>query len=682
MPDRFLDADDLFALESISHLHTLNPFEPAWEALQRQATYVSAYVPAGGASPAEGTLTREVWHLLENYTIRLGRAGYYLSTGATGTAPELATYQRAALYRLWEDFAPLLQKIIDQDAVDVPFYDSFVQSHRSYFGYPGLTPPEPAHLLAVYYQALRAWYFPATKILGRSPSAVAARVALWQANLGGDLCAYVDSLYRHMDEIPVLITGETGTGKELAAECIGWSRYIPFDPGTRHFARRYGEDFHVRNLCEVPADLLPSALFGHKRGAFTGATADAPGYFALAGQHGTLFLDEAGEIPEHVQAKLLRPFQNREYVPVGELRPRKIQGRLLFATHRDLEALCKEGKFRPDLHERMNGFHVHMPSLRQMLAEAPGELVRYVRAFVAGKLEGPEHVERWTERVTSSIRATRSDYLWTRNLRELKNYTERYVLTNGRVTEPTPVGRTPAAVIPAMVTTPLPAEGTAGTPESTCLPSSGILGPKAKKGEATLEEVNRSLATRVLVLTGQNKAETRAAVGDRLADGGRLIDPAAPGALAEGVEVGDRRRGDGAGARSASRAVSGASAFRSPRPAGRSPSPQRRRSSACRRSGCAPTASPRTPWSTASAPSRAPSNPEAGSGGARPRRRGSLRATRHAEARTGSSAASRGCSSSAGRATRRPPRPARPARASIPPSARAVGSGWRRRWRP
>src|SRR6185436_7365775 len=203
-------------------------------------------------------------------------------------------------------------------------------------------------LLPLFWQARRTWHFAATKIHGASPSAAAARAAVWAANMTGDVCAYADSLHHHMDEIPVLITGEMGTGKDLAAQCIGSSRYILFDAGARRFARKYDEDFHVRNICEVPGDLLPSALFGHKKGSFTGATADMPGFFGLAGQHGTLFLDEAGEIPLPVQAKLLRPFQNREYVPVGASRPLPIQGRLVFATNADLEAKCRKGEFRAD----------------------------------------------------------------------------------------------------------------------------------------------------------------------------------------------------------------------------------------------------------------------------------------------------------------------------------------------
>ena len=415
-------------LEPISRLHATNPFEPAWEALLKDALRGN-YVPEdGGACSRVATLGRNVERITEPLAMQLAGIGSRLARGVAATPMELAVYQGAAIYGLWDAYGTRLQRIVDDDGVDAPFYDHYLEKYRFLFDHPGLKVPDPAHLFALLYQARRAWYFPATKILGGSASATTVCASLWRVSMGSEICAYAESVYRHMDEIPVLITGETGTGKELAAECIGGSRYIPFDAGTRRFVRKYREDFHARNLCEVPAELQESALFGHRRGSFTGATADAQGCFALAREHGALFFDEAGEIPLHVQAKLLRPLQNREYVPLGETRPRPIPGQLVFATHRDLDALCREGKFRPDLHERMNGFHIHMPPLRQMLAEAPGELRRYVQAFVAAKIESPARVEAWTEGVMTAIRASRADYPWPRNLRELKNYTERCLL--------------------------------------------------------------------------------------------------------------------------------------------------------------------------------------------------------------------------------------------------------------
>lgn len=508
-----LDPGRMAFLSPIARLVHTNPFDPAWDAL------VEAAFVGGSRSAAAGNRStrRTSRQMLEARRAPLAQAlavtAMQLGQGVAASDEERTVYQGAALYGLWDDYGPRLQALIDDDEVEAPFYDDFVGQHRFLFGHPGLSVPEPAHLLALFYQARRAWYFASTKIRGRSPRAAAVRASLWRANLGADVGAYADGLYRRMDEVPVLITGETGTGKELAAACIGWSRYIPFDAATKRFATTPGGDYHTRNLCEVPSALVESALFGHKRGSFTGAAADATGCLGLPQQHGSLFLDEIGELPEHVQVKLLRPLQSREYLPLGESRPRRLQGRQLFATHRDLEALCREGKFRADLLERMNGVPIRMPSLRQILAEAPEELPGYVRRFVADKFDDPGRVESWTARVVGSIEETRRGYAWPRNLRELKNYTERYLLTDGQMDE-------------AQASTGATAAEGSGTPASLGVVSSGILGPRAKEGKVSLEELMRAYVTRMHVLTALNKAETARRTGLDWRTVKQWIDPA------------------------------------------------------------------------------------------------------------------------------------------------------------
>jgi len=508
-----LDPTWMPLLRPVSRLHASCPFEHGWDelladalgpALGQSAEDGSAIV-WGPVGTAKDTLSRPLASILGSVVERL-------RAGVVPTAEELEVYRGAALYGLWDRFGARLQKLVDDDEAAVPFYDDFVRAHRDLFGHPGLVVPEPAHLLALHYQARRACWFITRQIGGRSRAARRSRAAIWRATMGSDVCTYARDLYRHMDELAVLVTGETGTGKDLAAECIGWSRYIPFDPGARRFATRYAEDFHVRNLCEVPADLLESALFGHKKGSFTGALADAPGCLGLPQANGTLFLDEIGEIPLPVQAKLLRPFQNREYVPLGEVRPRAVQGRLVFATHRDLEAMCQRGDFRADLYERMNGARVHMPSLRELRAD--GGLLEYVDRFVGAKIDDPELRCAHTMRVMRAIQDDLADHEWPRNLRELKNYTERCLLLDAGA---------PSSVEPRP--RPAPAAFPAPAPESVALPSSGILGPRAKAGDVDHEELIRAYVTRIHALTGQNKAETARRTGFDRRTVARWIDP-------------------------------------------------------------------------------------------------------------------------------------------------------------
>jgi transcriptional regulator with GAF, ATPase, and Fis domain len=331
--------------------------------------------------------------------------------------------------------------------------------------------------------------------------------------MASDMETYADGLYRRLDRIPVLITGESGTGKEIAAHCVAWSRYIPFDAKKRRFVRRFVDDFHTRNLCELPPEIAASTLFGHRRGAFTGATADLPGLFSLPKEFGTLFLDEFGELPEHLQVALLRPLQSREIVPLGDTHPHPILGRHVFATNRDLPALCEEGKFRADLYQRINAMQIHLPPLRQRLADAPKELEQLVEVSVRALIDEPASVARWTERVANSIRAKLFDYPWPGNLRELNHYVERYVLTDGRME--------PIAPRPRAAREP----GPAGPAESTVLPSSGLLGPVAKEGKVSIEELNRDYVTRVYLNTGLNQTETARVTGLGWRKVGQMIDP-------------------------------------------------------------------------------------------------------------------------------------------------------------
>jgi DNA-binding NtrC family response regulator len=159
-------------------------------------------------------------------------------------------------------------------------------------------------------------------------------------------------------EAPVLITGETGTGKELAARAI------------HTLSGRARRSFHAVNLGALPADLAESELFGHEKGAFTGAVARKPGRFTLAGE-GTLLLDEIGTLPLPLQPKLLRVLESREFWPVGADRPLPLKARILAATNSDLRLRVADGSFREDLYYRLDVLRVHLPPLRAHPADIP-----------------------------------------------------------------------------------------------------------------------------------------------------------------------------------------------------------------------------------------------------------------------------------------------------------------------
>ncbi len=206
----------------------------------------------------------------------------------------------------------------------------------------------------------------------------------------------------------VLITGESGTGKELIARAI------------HHASGRAKNPFVPVNCGAIPETLIESELFGHAKGAFSGATQAREGRFAVA-DGGTLFLDEIGEMSLSVQVKFLRVLQEQEFVPVGETRPRKCDVRILAATNKNLEQMSSEGSFREDLFYRLNLIPIHLPPLRERSTDIP-LLVRYFLDRDAPKR--PRRVDEISERALSLMES----YAWPGNVRELENTIERMVL--------------------------------------------------------------------------------------------------------------------------------------------------------------------------------------------------------------------------------------------------------------
>src|SRR6202030_2822904 len=210
----------------------------------------------------------------------------------------------------------------------------------------------------------------------------------------------------------VLVHGETGTGKELVARAI------------HDFSGRSKQPFIKVNCAAIPASLLESELFGHEKGAFTGAFAQKLGRFELA-HEGTLFLDEIGEIPLELQSKLLRALQEQELERVGGNRTIKVDVRIIAATNRDLKAMVDENRFRADLYYRLNVFPLTVPPLRERREDIP-LLTRY---FVQ---KHAQRIDRKVERISTQAVEALPRYDWPGNIREPQNVIERSViLSNG-----------------------------------------------------------------------------------------------------------------------------------------------------------------------------------------------------------------------------------------------------------
>jgi formate hydrogenlyase transcriptional activator len=212
----------------------------------------------------------------------------------------------------------------------------------------------------------------------------------------------------------VLILGETGTGKELVARAV------------HKLGSRSNKGFVKLNCAAIPLGLLESELFGHEKGAFTGAIAQKTGRFELADK-GTLFLDEVGDIPLELQAKLLRVLQEQEFERLGSNRTHKVDVRLIAATHRDLPAMVRQGTFREDLYYRLKVFPIQVPALRQRTDDIP-RLVRHFTALYA------QRMNKRIDVIPTDTMDALARYPWPGNVRELQNFIERAVILSPQST--------------------------------------------------------------------------------------------------------------------------------------------------------------------------------------------------------------------------------------------------------
>jgi formate hydrogenlyase transcriptional activator len=208
----------------------------------------------------------------------------------------------------------------------------------------------------------------------------------------------------------VLIQGETGTGKELIARAV------------HNLSPRCGRPFIKLNCAAIPFDLLESELFGHEKGAFTGAIAQKIGRFEMADK-GTLFLDEVGDIPPALQPKLLRVLQEQEFERLGSTRTHQVDVRLVAATNRNLAEMLKRNEFRSDLYYRLNVFPIALPPLRARREDIPALVEHFVENYA-------RRMGKQIDQISAETMAELTSYAWPGNIRELQNFIERSVIVS------------------------------------------------------------------------------------------------------------------------------------------------------------------------------------------------------------------------------------------------------------
>jgi len=338
------------------------------------------------------------------------------------------------LYVTYHRFVPQLDALIERQAnqggapLAVPFADDVIaELVRSGF------PEERAvRYFAMFFQLRRAFYFILTSLAGGSDSMRRLREALWNNVFTHDMRGYEAALWSRMEDFSTVLLGETGTGKGSAAAAIGRSEFIPYLTAQRRFATNFAESFISINLSQFPETLIESELFGHRKGAFTGAIDHHEGVFERCDPHGALFLDEIGEVSIPVQIKLLQVLQERTFTPLGGREKKRFSGRVIAATNRPLDKLRRDGRFRDDFFYRLCSDVIEVPTLRQRIQESPGELEQLVRLLVV-RIAGEQASELAAIVMEALERDLPRGYPWPGNVRELEQAVRRILLT-GRYT--------------------------------------------------------------------------------------------------------------------------------------------------------------------------------------------------------------------------------------------------------
>ncbi|HEY5999521.1 MAG TPA: sigma 54-interacting transcriptional regulator [bacterium] len=292
-------------------------------------------------------------------------------------------------------------------------------------GFPAVDAPR---YFAMLFQLRRAYFFIDRGLVGQSPCMRQLRRQLWDNVFTNDILLYERHLWNRMEDYSTLLLGETGSGKGTAAAAIGRSGFVPYDPGRGRFVASFASIFIPVNLALYPEALIESELFGHRKGAFTGAIENQEGLLATCSAHGSVFLDEVGDASIPVQVKLLQVLQDRTFSPVGSHERCRFRGRVIAATNRPLGELRRRGLLREDFYYRLCSDCIVVPSLRQRLAEDRGELALVLAKILErllGSAPGPL-LARLLDRIDREIGAA---YPWPGNVRELEQCVRRMLLT-------------------------------------------------------------------------------------------------------------------------------------------------------------------------------------------------------------------------------------------------------------
>jgi len=350
------------------------------------------------------------------------------------TGQERKLIRSAFLFDFFHQFLGDFDELIREQikAKDRPVKPPFVHEALELLYRRGFTHSASLYFLALCYQLRRAHYFIDQGLIGRSACMKKLRRSLWNNVFTHNLEIYEQHLWNRMEDFSTMLLGETGAGKGASANAIGRSGFIPFDEKKQCFVESFSRSFVSLNLSQFSEMLIESELFGHKKGAFTGATENRPGVFDLCSPHGAIFLDEIGEVRPSVQIKLLRVLEERVFYPVGSYTAHRFDGRIIAATNRPLNELHPRGLLRDDFFYRLCSDMIIVPTLKQRIHEDAGELDDLLTFTVTRILGKPS--PKLTQMAKSVIlKQLGRHYEWPGNVRELGQCVRRILLNRSYI---------------------------------------------------------------------------------------------------------------------------------------------------------------------------------------------------------------------------------------------------------
>lgn len=407
-----LDSTEREFFRTVYHAAFANPFGTVREKLDHK---LSGLFPSASHRESTDRCIQEV-----------GRRITELENQGRGTISAFRGQDRSImsivfLFDIFHKFRDRFDRLImDQiNAGDDPVKVPFAEEAMSMLHQRGFERDTLLHYFALSYQLRRAFYFISKTLVGEGACMKNLKKHLWNNVFTHNIEFYDKFMWNRMEDFSTLLLGETGTGKGTAAMAIGRSGFIPFNEKTNTFRESFTRAFSSLNLSQFPEALLESELFGHKKGSFTGAVEDHKGVFDRCSPFGSILLDEIGEIPNHVQIKLLQVLQDRIFTPVGSHSASRFHGRVIAATNKSIDSITEGRVFRDDFYYRLCSDIIKVPPLRERIREDRLELDSLL-AFTVERMTGTRS-EKLISKIKRVIQKELGPYYhWPGNVRELE----------------------------------------------------------------------------------------------------------------------------------------------------------------------------------------------------------------------------------------------------------------------